>query len=391
MAGRRQRVLGRLIADTVPLYSPPMRRMRTMGLVALTLLSGCPGGTPDTRPDVPFVPRDVPPMDLGMPDVPPPVCTGTAAPCTGAGSCAPGCYQRACTGTPTSCRARFDYADCRADLECTWDSREMRCDGDFVTGCFGYTSRDPCRWNGCEWSDSAPCEGTPAPCETLDVASCVGAPGCRVIGADGGTDAGRDAPVDAPADAGSPCMVRGSCDPFASRPCPSGQACIPDRVEGTRCVTLGFSPDPEGSVCSVDNDCAAGLGCMGGPGGLRCRRLCRGGSTTDCRTAGTVCGAIYDASDSCLRYCMQGCDLYTQDCPTGQACVSFAPATGEPRVIACLDEGTVAIGGSCAYADECVRGGACIGGFCRELCSATIDCAAGTCAGISTSGLTYCL
>lgn len=156
-------------------------------------------------------------------------------------------------------------------------------------------------------------------------------------------------------------------------------------------MVLSSSPDAEGAVCALDNDCAAGLACMGGPGGLRCRRLCRAGSTTDCRTAGTVCGTIYDASDPCLRYCMQGCDVYTQDCPTGQACVHFAPATGEPRIMACLDEGAVAIGGSCLYADDCVRGGACIGGRCRQLCRDSLDCPTGTCSGVTDTGLLYCL
>lgn len=365
-----------------------------MLLVVLgVLVAGCPSGAPaDGGLDAPFVPPDVPAIDLGMPDVPPPVCIGTPSPCAGAGDCAPGCYTRACTGTPTSCRSRFDPAECAADVGCAWIARDLLCDG-FTTACGAYTTRDPCRWNGCEWSDTPACEGAPSPCELLDEAACLTAPGCRLASEpDAGADAGADAPIDAPMslDAGPLCMVAGGCDPFASRPCPSGQACIPDRTEGTRCTTLSFSPDAEGAVCALDNDCAMGLACMGGPGGLRCRRLCRAGSTTDC-TAGTVCGAIYDASDPCLRYCMQSCDPYAQDCPTGQACVRFAPATGEARIDACLDEGAVAIGGSCVYADDCVRGGACIGSSCRQLCADSSDCSTGTCSGVTTSGLLYCL
>jgi hypothetical protein len=88
---------------------------------------------------------------------------------------------------------------------------------------------------------------------------------------------------------------------------------------------------------------------------------------------------------------MQGCDLYEQDCPVDQACVSFTPAVGEPRIIACLDEGEVTIGGSCCYADDCVRGGACIGDVCRQLCRDSVDCSTGTCSGVTSSGLLYCL
>jgi len=372
-----------------------MKRMWwTLGLMVVTSASGCPSGTPgDAGIDAPFVGRDAPLVDLGMPDVPPPVCVGTPEPCMGAGGCAPGCYSRGCTGTPTSCRSRFDLAECRVDPGCEWISRELLCDG-FPYACANHTSRDPCRRNGCAWSDTPPCEGTAAACETLDEATCAVAPGCRLASApDAGTDAGTDAPVGAPVpvDAGPLCTVRGSCDPFASRPCPSGQACVPDRVEGTRCVTLSFSPDAEGAVCALDNDCATGLGCMGGPGGLRCRRLCRAGSTTDCRAADTVCGTIYDASYPCLRNCMQSCDVYAQDCPVGQACVRFTPAIGEPRITACLDEGAVVIGSSCLYADDCVRGGACIGDRCRQLCRDSGDCSIGTCSGVSSTGLLYCL
>ncbi|WP_157068965.1 hypothetical protein [Sandaracinus amylolyticus] len=211
---------------------------------------------------------------------------------------------------------------------------------------------------------------------------------------DAGRDAGVDAAVDAGRDAGSApvCRVVGGCDPFERDPCGANRTCISDATMGTRCVSSAFTLRGEGESCTVDNQCAERLECRGlFSDAFECVRQCRIGSVGECGAAGR-CLMQARTGETCLGLCVpvNDCDLLTQDCPGGRACVLLGDPESEDEIATCLPPGAAAVGQSCAWADSCVRGAACIGGTCRQLCGDSLDCTTGTCSGRTVSGVGYC-
>lgn len=81
-------------------------------------------------------------------------------------------------------------------------------------------------------------------------------------------------------------------------------------------------------------------------------------------------------------------------CATGEKCtwIEISDTLGK---IGCVADGTVALGGACAYGaqgettgfDDCVAGNICIGGACEEICTATPDSCPTTSACSQYSGL----
>lgn len=352
--------------------------------VLLAMMSGCPAQEISRVPDAYVAPFDayVPPLpDAGPP--PPATCTGvphacneqTSATCTDIA----GCRLARCTGE-SSCDF-LDRESCAYVRGCYYRD-STGCEGT-PADCQSFTDGTTCRLARCNWDfdGRGRCIGTATPCSTLSGAACSAQPGCTSLLDAGMPDAGPpDAGNDAgPPDAGPPvlCSVGGTCDPFAARPC-GGYLCIPDRTMRTRCTAPAFTLRAEGAACATDSECERGLACLSLAGVFQCRRLCRIGDTT-CG-ADSVCGTAYDSANPCLRICQPRCDLYMQDCPAGQACVSFRPnAVDDFLIESCLPEGTTPIGGACMYADSCVRGGICLGSVCRQLCDAPTDCTSGAC------------
>ncbi len=362
--------------------------------VLLAMMSGCPAQEVAPFPDAYRASVDAyttPLPDTGPP--PPPTCTGSA----------PTCLEQ----TSTTCT---DVAGCRL-VRCTGESSCDFLDREscsYVRGCFyrddtgcegsppeceSFTDGTTCRLARCNWDfdGRGRCMGSATPCRSLTGDACTEQPGCTSLLDAGMPDAGPpDAGNDAgPPDAGPPmlCSVGGTCDPFATRPC-GGNLCIPDRTTRTRCATPAFTLRAEGAACATDSECERGLACLSQLGVFQCRRLCRIGDSTCGATS--VCGVAYDTANPCLRICMPRCDLYEQNCPTGQACVSFSPdSTDDFFIESCLPEGTTPIGGACMFANSCVRGGICLGSVCRQLCDDPADCTSGACVS-GSSGIFTC-
>ncbi|UJR82138.1 hypothetical protein [Sandaracinus amylolyticus] len=211
---------------------------------------------------------------------------------------------------------------------------------------------------------------------------------------DAGHDAGTDAGQDAGRDAGAApaCVVTGgACDPFERDPCGANRTCISDATMRTRCVSSAFTLRGEGESCSVDNQCAERLECRALFSELACVRQCRIDGVGDCGAAGR-CLMQARTGETCLGLCVpvNDCDLFTQDCTGGRACVLLGDPESEGEIATCLPPGAAAVGQSCAWADSCVRGAACIGGTCRQLCGDSLDCTTGTCSGRTVSGVGYC-
>lgn len=125
----------------------------------------------------------------------------------------------------------------------------------------------------------------------------------------------------------------------------------------------------EGSTCLRPGECAAGLRC---DAWNRCSQDCsNGGQCPDAQicamTVGPEPGAACTSGD--------GCDLFTQDCPNGTACVWSGRG-----VTRCSNPGTGTTGQPCDSWGMCTPGYQCLAEACRRLClpeASTSECSQG--------------
>lgn len=365
--------------------------------------AGDPGYLDAWRPDT------GPRPDAGPP--PPPTCGGTPIACADRtqSQCTDGdgCRRDSCRGAP-SCIHHSSASSCYRDSGCTWDG--TLCQGTPDGPCSSWTNATDCFESGCTWNDfDPPCVGTATPCASLHDAACVAQPGCHALDLDAGapdtgmsTDAGardtgaHDAGTDA---AASMCTVSGgTCSPFSTSTCGANQTCIANGA-APHCTVSAFTLHGEGEACAADNECAWGLECHSFDSGVtfRCVRFCHAGSTTDC-TGSTRCSQLAYTGSTCLRLCAPmppACDLATQNCATGSSCYIYLDTISGSEMAGCYRTGSIAVGGSCTYLNDCVRGASCLGSggtnVCRQTCSATTDCTAGGgCTGV-TGTFHYCI
>ncbi len=369
--------------------------MTKMGLVLGTvgLLAMTSGWSQEVaRPDAYFPPRAD--AFVPLPDAGPPTCFGTPTPCASrSDNCTDGegCRVQQCSGSGTC--AWLSTETCSVLPGCYVDGG--RCMG--IGRCQDINFSPSCFRAQCEWNDSfGRCGGVAASCASLSGAACLEQPGCMSLLDAGPVDAG---PADAgplpdvgsdagPLDAGPAplCTPRGSCDPADVSSCPAGRVCA-GSIPVTTCRVPTSVRGTEGTMCAASADCLPGLICTDGRGGRACLRACRPGRPLDCR-AGTTCGPAH-FNDACLRRCVQDCDLYDNDCPSGETCVRFTPNPDEPAIQGCLNPGFGELGEACTSANACVRGAACIDGSCQQLCLTTAECTTGSCVA-SSEGITHC-
>jgi hypothetical protein len=217
-------------------------------------------------------------------------------------------------------------------------------------------------------------------------------------GADAGPDAGPPscAPDRQDCAAGESCLwvdggvatacLAGTCD-LIRQDCAAGQKCTyatDAGVTARACMTEGSGE--EGQRCpsaSDPNGCKKGLLCVdpSGDGGTGvCMRLCY--SDSNC-TAPATCEEVLALEGTretpTLCVALTACDLFAQSCGAGQACY-----LGHRQPV-CYPQGSVAVGGSCTFSSDCVKGAQCAGesghGVCRQLCgtSGSPACSSGTC------------
>jgi hypothetical protein len=212
----------------------------------------------------------------------------------------------------------------------------------------------------------------------------------------------------------------GNCN-IATQDCPTGNACMV-RVDqsGTSCfpgvcdvVTQncaattdkcsylgqadgggirGCAPTgavAEGQPCTMPDNCAKGMICVGPQGSATCQKFCY--RTTDCTGTGQCIGAVQipgtpELPATCVT--LTTCDPLSQSsCPSGQGC--YLTQTGP----SCLGAGTVALNGTCGQATgNCTPGNLCLvtmqgatSGTCKPFCNldgGMPNCGAGSCAGL---------
>jgi len=159
-----------------------------------------------------------------------------------------------------------------------------------------------------------------------------------------------------------------------------GRACVPDGtlVEGDECAMAAATCE-HGLVCTVTDE----------DGGAACTRWCR--LDSDCRS-GQQCyeTLVVDGSDERPLVCANApltCNPLTQDCHSvTDGCYPGDQGTG------CYAAGSVAVGNTCQFSNDCVKGAACVGmpgaTTCRKLCAfpqGNPSCTMGTCTRLTTS------
>jgi hypothetical protein len=132
---------------------------------------------------------------------------------------------------------------------------------------------------------------------------------------------------------------------------------------GLTCAPAGSTPI--GGSCTYVNDCAPGGECLGTG---QCYATCKVAAPS-CPT-GSPCIDLNDANVPGLGACMPPCDIFH-----ASSCTDVFGNAGacyyESRGLACeASIGTIAIGASCTYANDCVPGAMCLDspGTCYQVC-----------------------
>ena len=136
--------------------------------------------------------------------------------------------------------------------------------------------------------------------------------------------------------------------------------------------TLGRA---EGQVCLAVGECAPGLVCD--LWGARCTTSCNAQTGAGCKP-GSACFSLSGSAGGAAGYCMlgDGCDLFTQDCKNGAACVWL----GNGATSCWYADASKKAGDGCVTSSACARGFQCNAykGVCYELCHPT-DATEGPC------------
>lgn len=152
-----------------------------------------------------------------------------------------------------------------------------------------------------------------------------------------------------------------ACDPVGNAGCSATQNCSIE-AEEPHCVNAGSKTQLQ--TCDTVSDCGAGLICFMS----NCVKACA--EPADCAGIGAsvTCSQTFThAKLGIIGGCLKDCDVFAQNCPTGQTCHLGSCVTN----IAELGNGK-----TCGTATQCTKGLECIsdqgiGPACRPYCSTT--------------------
>jgi hypothetical protein len=228
--------------------------------------------------------------------------------------------------------------------------------------------------------------------------------GCATGGGGGGDEidaritTGADAPInlmpDAPIstiDAGTGCS-QVPCDITPQCGCAAGEACDLDPANFGTAGTLcrGAGSGTTGTICTADENCAAGYGCVGFGGGSSCTEYCNGDG--DCAGGGSICAItlVYGTPSMPvpgITMCSTDCQppVPGGNCPAGWGCHMAQEQGGLMRNFTiCSAAGAGGQQATCTYNSDCQAGYSCYTDgtsfFCLHNCvyPAGTGCPAGT-------------
>jgi hypothetical protein len=265
------------------------------------------------------------------------------------------------------------------------------CDGNNVPTVDGGTQTDA---GGNGGAVDGGMDGGPRPECSLSEQDCPSGSSCMEVASDGGQPAPR--------------CVAGACG-IVAQDCQGGQKCTYTVDGGTssrQCVQPTGSAT-EGQSCTVEpsglDTCQAGLICLkvtqeGGTSVNQCLRFCH--ADTHCADT-QICNLqlVLPGLEELPRLCAtrpQSCDALAQNCSnTAEAC--YPTNSGD----LCLTPGSVAVGGACQSANDCVAGSTCVPDDaqelrCRSLCRYPPDggspvCTEGSCRQLASSSAGACV
>ncbi len=183
---------------------------------------------------------------------------------------------------------------------------------------------------------------------------------------DGG---GADAPSSM-----SPCTIT----PPQSGCGPTEGCYFPDGVRAPVCLVAG--PGSEGSLCSMENDCAASLGCRNDINidpsvGSECVGVCA--NDADC--ASNVCISLGIGFGVCMNVCDP---IANTGCGARDCRIAFYTGTSGSRFLTVCSRalGSTAEGAPCSGTSSCAAGLYCDRSVCRQLCdrSTGVGCGGGS-------------
>ncbi len=186
----------------------------------------------------------------------------------------------------------------------------------------------------------------------------------------------------------SPCrLVAPQCG------CPSGQGCYVDAAGGRSCSAAGSNA--EGAPCTAPTSCTAGNLCINIDSGGGSTPVCAHFCSLDSQCGGGLCViTLSDGSGGSIpgvTLCTRACDPVAQTgCRTGAYCDIFQESAGSMRYFtdcAAPSVGSGTQGASCADADDCAAGYACLDPGTGDQC--VHWCRVGD--GTGCSGLTTCV
>jgi hypothetical protein len=216
---------------------------------------------------------------------------------------------------------------------------------------------------------------TPSPDECDFVSRFCDAGSCTQVALDGGAVAKR--------------CVAAACD-LVKQDCDGGLKC--GYTDGGRGCIADGTLDEGVSCAGLASSCKRGLTCVfsGSDGGSSCARFCN--VSVDCMTP-QLCYVTLQLSDTNERPLVcanppMGCSPLLQDCPDlADGCYPDSTMPG------CFVAGSIALGATCVYGNDCQKGATCAGAasdrHCRQLCAIPSDggfsCDAGACTRLTGS------
>jgi hypothetical protein len=160
-----------------------------------------------------------------------------------------------------------------------------------------------------------------------------------------------------------PVIPKGECD-LLQQDCPPGETCIPTMDGASTICRIGGGLKGAGKACTLNEECQAGLFCVGFCTQPCCQQNdqpCGGG---DCNIELGLPGGVtlFTCSYS------EECTLFGADtCKNGQKCQFVYPNQGQ-AVCTIPAASPAQEGEPCVYINECGSMQICFGGFCRYNC-----------------------
>lgn len=163
--------------------------------------------------------------------------------------------------------------------------------------------------------------------------------------------------------------LTGDCD-LLQQDCPIGETCVA-ALAGTWCKSGGGLKGP-GKTCNVangNNECQAGLVCIGTSMIGLCTRPCCPDTDEPCGGGECILSANYNGVLVRMCYYSQTCTLFEPGtCPAGLQCQIVQKDSHPLPICTYPSDDSVSEGEACTHVNQCGEAQVCFNGKCRYSC-----------------------